>query len=597
MKDRVISGEKRVDAAQKKLIKESLFHIAVSNMFILVATCACGVIDNLFISRILGPEALAAVGFFSPVTVAVGFSYIMILGTQVLAGNFIGAGRNDKVNRLFISSFLTITVFFIVFTILCMCFASRLGELLGVKGAVNDAMCEYIMGYCPGIVPQTLVALLMALCSLNNELKRSYVSIGVMIVGNVVLDWLLVKDFGLFGIGIASTVGSFVSLAVLLPGFFGADRLFHFQLKDKFSMKLVLSAAKRGLPSLMFSVGVIIKNYCFNYSLSQYTGEIGVAAAGILSSVCAFAGAIPAGFANAFSTLASIYYGEQDRGSYIYLSRITLRMGLICCTAAVGAFMITSPILALIFAPGDEQLRSVSQRMFLLGFTFLIPNLVYNVLLNSYRAQNRMLLINIMSFAETAAIGLFVLLTVGSFGADAAWLANTIVDILCILVIIASVFYYRKKPDLSLSALLKLPDSFGVSEKDCFVYAIEDAEQVVEASSAAIKFCMDHGYKRRLSTHVGLCIEEMAYNVLKHGFGNRSGRYADIRVAASEDGLTVRIRDNCREFDPRKRMEIHSSKDKASNFGIRIVAGQADTIEYYNNAGINTLIMRFLKET
>ena len=45
---------------------------------VLIAFCACGIIDNLFVGRMLGKDALAAVGFFSPVTVAVWLSNTII---------------------------------------------------------------------------------------------------------------------------------------------------------------------------------------------------------------------------------------------------------------------------------------------------------------------------------------------------------------------------------------------------------------------------------------------------------------------------------------------------------------------------------------
>ena len=68
------------DRSRKNLIRGAFLRLMFNNICILIATCACGVIDNLFIGRILGKESLAAVGFFSPVTTAVGLSYVLIMG-------------------------------------------------------------------------------------------------------------------------------------------------------------------------------------------------------------------------------------------------------------------------------------------------------------------------------------------------------------------------------------------------------------------------------------------------------------------------------------------------------------------------------------
>ncbi len=42
-----------------------------------------------------------------------------------------------------------------------------------------------------------------------------------------------------------------------------------------------------------------------------------------------------------------------------------------------------------------------------------------------------------------------------------------------------------------------------------------------------------------------------------YGFDKNGGCYADIRVVCRGDELTIRFRDNCREFDPRKRLELY----------------------------------------
>ena len=67
--------------------------------------------------------------------------------------------------------------------------------------------------------------------------------------------------------------------------------------------------------------------------------------------------------------------------------------------------------------------------------------------------------------------------------------------------------------------------------------------------------------------------------------------YVDVRVVV-RDELTVRIRDNCPEFDPRKRLEVFYPESPEKNVGIRLTAGLARQMDYYNNAGINTLVLK-----
>ncbi len=60
----------------------------------------------------------------------------------------------------------------------------------------------------------------------------------------------------------------------------------------------------------------------------------------------------------------------------------------------------------------------------------------------------------------------------------------------------------------------------------------------------------------------------------------------------NRDDLTIRIRDNCREFDPRKRLAMFEPEQPEKNIGLRIVAGLAKQMDYYNTAGVNTLLIK-----
>lgn len=190
-------------------------------------------------------------------------------------------------------------------------------------------------------------------------------------------------------------------------------------------------------------------------------------------------------------------------------------------------------------------------------------------------------------------IGLFSLFAIPSFGADAAWLSIFVVDVLCIIVVLISVICYRKRFDLSVPALLKLPDDFGAKEGEYLTFSVVSMNDVSETSKKAMEFCLQHDYPQNTSYHVRLCVEEMTANVLMHGFEGSNDYYADIRIVLRNGDLTVRIRDNCLEFDPRKRIDLFDPTHPENNIGIHIVSKIARQIDYYNNAGINTVIMKF----
>lgn len=290
-------------------------------------------------------------------------------------------------------------------------------------------------------------------------------------------------------------------------------------------------------------------------------------------------------------SLAGLYYGEEDRSSLKTLMRAALRVGLVVCIVSVAVIMAASAPFSSLFFKRGEAIWEMGRVMFLLGFTFIPLNLFFNLLMKSYQVQGRMRLVNVLSAVETALIGILTLASVPVFGVSAAWLANTWIDIICIAVVLVSVVIWRRRVDFSIPSLQKLPDDFGASPEECAEYSIRSTEDAVEASQAVTAFCRARGTDSRTAAYAGLCVEEIATNVLQHGFKSGGSYSADVRVVCRDD-LTIRIRDNCREFDPRKRLAMFEPEQPEKNIGLRIVAGLAKQMDYYNTAGVNTLLIK-----
>lgn len=576
--------------SKQKLIKDAYRKLFTASVFTLLATNIGMIVDNIVVGRLLGTNGLAAIGFFAPLSTAVGFSYVLISGAQVICGNFVGAGKRDNLNSLFVSSFITLFGITAIFAFLGTVFRVPLASLLGAEGEIHKELCEYMAGYLVGIIPQILCAFLMGLLAFNNRIRDSYISTAVMVVTNLLGDLLLIGPWGSFGVGLASTISSFCGFLVLLPGFLSQDRTIHF-CKVKFDALLVFEALGRGIPSLTFALGLMLKTTLINYAINHYVGADGIAVVNIMNSICAIAGIIPQACAGGFATIAGLYYGEEDRDSIIYLFKCGMRMGVILCTITMVLLMIFSNPLARIFLTQGDDIVRLGQRMIIMVYTFLPANLIFNILIKSYQAQGRMTLVNVMAFVETAFIGILAVILTPVMGDAGAWLSNTFVDIICILIVLISVVVWKKSVDFSAESLLKMPPEFGAAPDEFVEFSVKNLDDVSSVSEAVVNFCKSRNISGKNAFYSGLCVEEMARNILQHGFTKEKNYYADVRVVA-KDELTIRIQDNCREFDPRKRMDMMNPEDPEKNIGIRLVAGISKSIDYYNNAGINTLLIK-----
>ena len=101
------------------------------------------------------------------------------------------------------------------------------------------------------------------------------------------------------------------------------------------------------------------------------------------------------------------------------------------------------------------------------------------------------------------------------------------------------------------------------------------------------------GVDKRRAYLSGLCMEEMAGNVVEFGFAKDKKKHAiNIRVVHKNDGILMRIRDDCAPFDPDERRQLTDPADDMKNAGIRMVYRIARSVEYQNILGMNVLTIR-----
>lgn len=65
----------------------------------------------------------------------------------------------------------------------------------------------------------------------------------------------------------------------------------------------------------------------------------------------------------------------------------------------------------------------------------------------------------------------------------------------------------------------------------------------------------------------------------------------DMKVIVHDDGIFLRLRDNCRQFNPRERADMITN-DPKQNIGIRIVSQISRTMDYNNLFNLNQLTIK-----
>ena len=138
-----------------------------------------------------------------------------------------------------------------------------------------------------------------------------------------------------------------------------------------------------------------------------------------------------------------------------------------------------------------------------------------------------------------------------------------------------------------------IPDDFGAPESERMDLSLHSMEEVVSVSREVQAFCRSRGVDERRAYLAGLAMEEMAGNIIDHGFTkNTRSHTVDVRVVHKADDVILRLRDDCVPFDPGERQKIAENDDLTKNIGIRMIFKIARDVQYQNILGLNVLTIR-----
>ncbi len=126
---------------------------------------------------------------------------------------------------------------------------------------------------------------------------------------------------------------------------------------------------------------------------------------------------------------------------------------------------------------------------------------------------------------------------------------------------------------------------------------IRSKEDVSLGSEQIMLFCKGHKIDRKTAYYASLCFEELAENIVEHGFprNKSSDPMIDLRVVITDNTFVMRLRDNCPQFDVTKQFIAANAEnaDPTRNIGIRIISKTASDITYLHAFETNSIIIRF----
>ena len=600
---RKVSRGDQMEAIQKQsdgnLVTRLFFRLLPIQVLLAAISAVNDMVSSLFASNSVGAAAMSAIGYYNPINMLLGAVCAMLVcGSQILCGKLMGANQMEHTHSVFTMDLMITTVFAIFYVILHLV-AVPFGWMgfFTKDPEVRTYLDQYVLGKTIGIIPFILGQQLAAFLSLENRVKRTTAASVVFIVVNLVASYLFVSRLKMqaFGIALASSCGLWAFLIVELS----------FYLSGKSIMKLRLKHMKRsdlgeilkvGVPGALTNGYQALRHLIVNGLLTAYVGSAALSASATVNSFLGLFWAIPAGMLTVSRMLMSVYIGEEDRKSLTDVMRNMFKWSLPLMSAIVALIVILAePITNLYYHdPSMSVYKMTVWGMRLMSV--VMPIAVIEMHFMGYaQASDKQVLSHIYAVVDgvIGVVGLsFILVPIMSI--NGYYVANILNS--AIVIIISLVYACIKKRQIpkNMDQLMVIPKGFGVSEDDRMDLTVRSMDEVVAVSESVFEFCKSKGIDEKRTYYSSLFLEEMAGNVVDHGFHKDKKKHhsIDIRVVKKGDDLILRIKDDCVPFNPEERKDMFNPDAGPKNMGIKIVYGLAKKIEYQNILGLNVLTIK-----
>lgn len=436
------------NAYSKPVTLGNILRFAVPTIAMSVFMSFYTMVDGLFVSNLIGTNALSAINLTAPVIQLVtAISTMLATGGSAVIMKKMGEHKTKEAREDF-----TFLIFVNVMVGLVMC-------ILGYS--VMDSLFKHmelspeVANYCTTYLRHYLLFTIPILLMNNFTLymiasEKAALSLLCSVTGgvlNMVLDFVFIAvfDLGIGGAAIATGLGYSVTALVGLFVFSRKKNLLHFT-KPVFRIKVLANAATNGCSEMATALVTGIITMMFNWTMLHYVGENGVAAVTIIMYVLMFASSLYTGYSYGVAPMISYYYGEKNLTKLKKLVSTSLKViAVISLVTVIASFAATKPLVS-IFARPDHpvfELSVTGNRICTLALFFIGFNIFAS---GMFTALSNGIVSAVLALSRSFVFMLITMLVLPALlGVNGIWLATPVAELMALVLSIVMFLKYRKR--------------------------------------------------------------------------------------------------------------------------------------------------------
>lgn len=333
--------------------------------------------DIAVVGQFAGSMALGSVGSTSIlVAMFTGFLIGVSGGINVLVALHLGAKNRKEVTETVHTAALLSLIIGVVLTLIGVCFAEGVLELLNTKPELIDGAVLYIRIYFLGMPALAIYNFGNAVFSAAGDTKRPLRYLAIAGVVNVVLNlfFVIVCHMDVAGVAVASIISQYLSAVMILDALFRTKEVYGLKVGLlRFSLDKVKDLLGIGLPSGLQNAIFQIANLFIQAGVNSFSATM-VSGNSAAANADALVYDVMAAFYTACSSFMGQNYGAKKRErvlkSYFVSLAYSFGIGLILGVSLVA---LGETFLAL-FTREPAVIEAGMKRLTIMGFSYAISS-------------------------------------------------------------------------------------------------------------------------------------------------------------------------------------------------------------------------------
>jgi hypothetical protein len=588
----ILKGDEAVDNRNNRLLNAKLNKYIIPGIMMSLALQLGNIVDTIFVSNLIGVEAMSAVTMSLPVETIVQLTgYCLGVGGSIAVGNMLGKRDKEGASKLFSATFMVTLVVGLIFSICALGVAGPIARLLvSGDGILTTYTRDYIRISMFGAPVIGIGLMMVSYLGVENHPELASVYLILANVINLILDYIFLKftPLGITGASLSTVLGFLFAMVVFIAYVRSEKRNISFvRLKAK-DFSIIKEAIITGVPMLVFMATNFIKSLGLNTIIMNQVGEEGMAVFTVCDNVLLIVEMLTGGIIGVIPNVAGILFGEKDYVGIRVLCKKMLKYSYMVLAVIFVFIMLFTHQITVLFGSGGGELGAQMIQALRIFALCVAPYLWNKFIISYYESIEETAIASFVTFLENAVavlpatfIGIYIWKQIDGIGIDGIAIGFVATEI--ITVIAALIFRKIKHKN---STFYIVPDKNpGINLDFSIKSTMEEAGTV---NRKIMDFCKKNNVSGNKANLAAVCAEEMTVNIIK--FGGKTSNWIDINLCLEEDICRLRIRDNGINFNP---LEYTYDHEEFDIHGIELVKKISKSMDYIRAIDMNNTIISF----